>query len=1224
MILLSVVVFLGLLAASAPSLVSHSPLGRSLLAQTMAGYGWTADADSVQVGWLTPARVTGLQLHGNRAGSKIHVGELQTTITLPQLFSGDLSRGRFGEIVLRDVHVACSVAASASSLETDLTDFLLPSDEPSTVAPEGTLQVQGLQIDVTDAVTTATWSLKQSNASLQIDPVELQSQWQGVLSQPGGSEGSVQGQATVGMMATDSLPVSLQIQAESLPLSLLSLVARRFPESELPAEITGDLSGNANIAMPASGILSVSLSKVELRGFAAYDPQTHERLWSNELTQLNGDWIWQPGRIIAKQVSAKTDFATVSMNGAFADSISVSGSESNPLAWLDQVDATADILIDLPRLQAAMPSVLPLRTGSSLHRGTIRATIEPMTSNQPRDSRDSQRRRRLVVHSDLIEATADGKPVQIAAMNATAIVASDATQLSAEQFELNSPFARVQGHGDIASGAAEANVDFGKLARMLQPIFEFDQQNMQGDVRVTLRWDAEPSGLWRLRGNSQIDNLAIELAPEQRLQQRQLISTLDIEGRWSSSQRGWSLDELSKGFLSVQGDGMRADAELVQTVPNPDQNMLLPLRLRGQGRIESIAEILRPWMPESLRDVSGGLDFSARASVSAAGELLVQAMDGQISSLKIPSSESEFQQELVKLHFDGKAHWPRQEVSIRTMTLTGDAVSAAVQGEWINNMVDFEIAWRADLDRLQTSATKRVAREPQQRELSSNNRSIADGNGAFQTVGFNRNTPPVAAEDAWIVAGQLEGNTVIIGELAKLQVDTKISGRNVSLSEPLSGSNPPKTSVVWAEPAVELEGKLKCNFSTMAIESESIQLSTDWCGATLTGAVSWQNDAIDLQLRGPARFKMDEVARRLSTLSGMTIVAEGLHQTPLEILYAQNNREQYAFTIKGNLGWETIDTAGMLFGPAEVPFRMTESVVTIQPSRIPVLGPSRLTPRMIGPQVPPLGDQPRPSSPGEITLAGDVHYRPELYIELKPGTIARGVELTPDMTGMWLKYLAPIAADAARVEGTFSADLQQAVVWIDQPRRTEIRGRLDIERVQMNAGPLADQVIASARQLQALAAIGSAPQPPRTGRTLIALPAQSVEFSVAGGAVNHRALMFDVDRARVVTSGQVDFDGRLDLIAQIPLDAKWLGSDLRSLSGQTMTLPIDGTLSRPSLDSAGVRRVIADFGVQAAQKAAQEAAGNYLQQQLGRGQQQLEQGLNKGLEKLRIDKLFGN
>src|SRR5690606_18119175 len=151
------------------------------------------------------------------------------------------------------------------------------------------------------------------------------------------------------------------------------------------------------------------------------------------------------------------------------------------------------------------------------------------------------------------------------------------------------------------------------------------------------------------------------------------------------------------------------------------------------------------------------------------------------------------------------------------------------------------------------------------------------------------------------------------------------------------------------------------------------------------------------------------------------------HQTPLEILYAQNNSKQYAFTVKGSLGWESVDTAGMLFGPAEVPFRMTESIVTIAPSRIPVLGPSRLTPQLIGPQVPPLSDQPRKQSSVEIMLAGGVHYRPELYIELRPGPIAKNVELTPDMTGKWLKYMAPIASDAARVEGSFSADLEHAV-----------------------------------------------------------------------------------------------------------------------------------------------------------------------------------------------------
>jgi hypothetical protein len=57
------------------------------------------------------------------------------------------------------------------------------------------------------------------------------------------------------------------------------------------------------------------------------------------------------------------------------------------------------------------------------------------------------------------------------------------------------------------------------------------------------------------------------------------------------------------------------------------------------------------------------------------------------------------------------------------------------------------------------------------------------------------------------------------------------------------------------------------------------------------------------------------------------------------------------------------------------------------------------------------------------------------------------------------------------------------------------------------------------------------------------------------------------------------------------------------LAGQIVTLPIKGTLSRPSLDSSGVRRVVQELGV----KAVQGTAENYLQQQLNRG----------------IDKIFG-
>jgi hypothetical protein len=129
-------------------------------------------------------------------------------------------------------------------------------------------------------------------------------------------------------------------------------------------------------------------------------------------------------------------------------------------------------------------------------------------------------------------------------------------------------------------------------------------------------------------------------------------------------------------------------------------------------------------------------------------------------------------------------------------------------------------------------------------------------------------------------------------------------------------------------------------------------------------------------------------------------------------------------------------------------------------------------------------------------------------------------------------------------------------------------------------------------------------QPPATtevGKTLMRMPAQTVDFAVNHGVVSHERLFFEIDRAQVVTSGRVSLDGRLNMIAMVPLDERWLGSDLKGLAGQTVTLPIDGTLSRPSLDSRGVAQVITQLGTQAVQSQAE----NYLQQQLNRGLERL-------------------
>ena len=292
-----------------------------------------------------------------------------------------------------------------------------------------------------------------------------------------------------------------------------------------------------------------------------------------------------------------------------------------------------------------------------------------------------------------------------------------------------------------------------------------------------------------------------------------------------------------------------------------------------------------------------------------------------------------------------------------------------------------------------------------------------------------------------------------------------------------------------------------------------------------------------------------------------------------------DNQTQLA--VSGSLGWDGGEVGGVTFGRASAPVRLTETAVQVQPLVVPV-------------------------DRGQVNIAGEVFYRPgPVWIRMDSGVGASNIRVTQQMTHQWLKYLAPLAAQATRIDGTIGAELDEAIIVIDDPNKSRVRGRLIVESAQMNAGPLANQIISGVDQLRAIAQLNAnALTPGHTNRTqLVSMPAQRVEFAVQNGIVQHERLFFQVDKAQVVTSGQVGLDGRLNLVAQVPLEASWLGSDLQSLAGEPVALPISGTLSQPSLDSRGVREVVLKLGT----KAVTSEAENYLQKQLGKS----------------LDKIFG-
>ncbi|NND96363.1 MAG: hypothetical protein HKN47_03420 [Pirellulaceae bacterium] len=1185
---------LGLLVLGAPSFLSHSPMGRSMVAHAAADYGLDAQVDSLSVGWFTPLRISGVQLRGKSAGSDIAIEQIETSLTVRDLLTRKTSS--FGEVLVRGLNIRCAVSNGRCSLEDDLQALLEPS-EPSSDPAIGLIEIQDLAMTATDTITGSTWQLSQSNATVDLNDNQLAAKFSGVLTEPRGGGGALQGsmqwisppnasRSQPSNPQTGPTPVSdwkMTLDTDSLPLSVVSLLHRRFPNesASLPQDISGDATGAISAVGRSDGSIEASLQNFQIRNLHATEPTApniaanqaaaHGRVWTNKLATFHGDVTLVGDRVIGRGLTAQADFASATLDGAFSRSITLVGANNNPLRWLEALDGTAQADIDLAAMDQAMPGLLPLRSETQLISGRATARINSLPSRQGRRSQ-------LTLKSDAVRARARGQAVVLEPIEINATVLDENGKVHAETFKLTSSFASAVGDGDMQDGRADFQIDFGRLSDMLRPIVDMSQTALAGSANGNIRWNASNQNVWRLKGNANGSNLLVTLPSGQSVKRNSLSATVEAVGRWG----GQSLDELTQAKLSVKGTDLNLDAELTRPVPQPSTTTPLPIRLDGNGRVETLAETLMPWLPTDLHDAAGYFDLHSRGECSTIAARLQNATL-ELTDPKIGYGDRWFSQPKVKVHFDGDYQWPSGDFESRSLTVAGDAVSMALKGQASADNIDLEVAWKAKLERIQGSVRKRAQQWPANRT---------------QTVSFRSNpTRGGDQSEEWLVRGDCEGNFTVRSKQDVLEIQSKSSGSNIAIVQPpdasaqsytvgpmprssnrFNGQNPTFGSmaprVVWAEPNLRINGLTRYDQQTGKINADAMQFSGDWFATTLTGHAIWNETVGDVVLRGPAKLKMDEISRRLTTLSGTAIDVEGIQETPLEIHAARNAAGDVAFTVQGNLGWDLGEIAGVQFGPATVPVRLTETTVEISPSTVPV-------------------------GQGEVTLAGEVFYRPgPIWLRTRPGTVARNLRLTPDMTNRWLKYLAPLAADAARIDGTMSVELDEAIVVVDTPEHSRVKGRINIDSAQMTAGPLAAQIIGGIDQLKSLTRL--TPAEARNNTTLLTMPPQTIDFALDHGIVRHQRLFFEIDRAQVMTSGEVSLDSQVNLVAQVELDERWLGGDLKGLAGQGVSLPITGTLSRPSLDPSGIRNVVTTLGTQAATNAIQETAENYLQKQLNR------------------------
>lgn len=1211
--LFAVLGFLALAVLAAPSIVSHTGIGRSILASTAATYHWQATADAIDVGWITPLTLQNLKLVGPSGETVVQVERANTALTVTQLIGFDPAET--GEITLRGVQCAAVVDNGYSSIEADLAEVWAdePQAAPSNARAE--IQLQNVSAAFRDRVDDRTWVLKQSNVGVRVDGGHVTADVSGVVREPDGDEGGLQSRwvwndsnlkspRDVAASPPQNATVwELFVETESFPLSVMQLMTRRLGDSGagLPRQVTGDTTGRMSFVGSTDGSVRGELGDVRIRNLQTIVPASTSNpsgpridQWNNRLATLNGRLLISDGWLVGQGLQLTTDFGSATIDGSFPTTISLVGTNDNPIRWLQALDGRAEVDIDLAALNQSLPGLIPLRADATLVSGRARGGIENTRPVDPATGKPSPARSRLTLTSESLRARADGRIVVIDPIEISALVGQAEGHLRAERFKFASSFGTAFGSGTLESGTAELEIDFGRLYTMLRPVIDFSELSLGGNAGGKIQWSVKQGkgyDRWELSGNGEANDLLVTLPDGQRFKRSIVQGDLSAAGRWD----GRTLQELTSAQIALRSSGVLAAVELTEPVEVPTGDSIYPVRLETDGRLENLSESLRPWLPETLVEAEGRLTGSAIARIGRSSGSLSQATF-VLQQPRINYDGQWFSQPKLDVNFNGVFAWPSGNFSSQETTVVGESLSVAIRGEASRETTNLDVAWEADLEGLQRSFNATLARaasNPQARPISYR---------ATQATGYR-------------IGGRCKGKATITDQTDLWNIATDCSVNNLVLYDSADDRPVPPGSTfglgfgqqrpqlkgerLWFEPRIKLTGPIKYHPATGAIRIPGLQLACDWFAGTIAGSIENQDGHTNVTLSGPTRLKMEAAAERLSAVLGRRIWARGLHESEINIQATIKPGAEVTYVATTDIGWEQCDVEGVRFAAATLPLRVNEQSVRVAKTSVPIVSILETT-------------VPRPTPTAQANFAADIRYSADpMTIEFDAGSKLQSLQITPASAATWLKYLAPLAANATRIDGSLNLNFERAVLVPSDPNASLVRGSVDVEQMTLSSGPLSDRLIQGVRQVKQLAQLAGGQADPAGPQTWIEMPPQNVEFSFENGVATHQRMYFNIDRAILMTSGRVGTDSRINLVAQVPLDARWLGSDLKGLAGQTITLPITGTLSRPTLDDSAVRNVVRELGTKASAEVIQNRLDGLLKKELGSSIDQLNQGLEK-------------
>ncbi len=708
----------------------------------------------------------------------------------------------------------------------------------------------------------------------------------------------------------------------------------------------------------------------------------------------------------------------------------------------------------------------------------------------------------------------------------------------AAQVNAQTDFANLTAGGTQRSGAAHGTIDLDRLYDRISRWVELPVQTLSGTVKL--------DGTWKTPAERRIQ-AAIDLETTPLRISTAAGNTIE-EPAWTGQ---------VEAVCEVDAEGVRrieqARLDLVAAEERWALELAEPLVIRGSETVGARAAFLLDVHTDLERCHRRGAVWMSSPPILAARGRLALAASGQIG-LEGASVRS--------------ANW-----NCENLYLAGEQFQFQephVIGKF-NGRVDSDDFSQliVELLQVQSSSFSVVAQDSAEQD------GARSGRGRFR-VDLGRLATSAALGDPARCIGLVDGNVAWRIGPAACAFSVQLDGKQIAIA---TSQGRPENTQMWTEPSVQVQASGAYEFDAGAARLDRLSFVLPW--GQLDGTLHWgpirnAPDGMETKFSGQVSYDAERLAGKLAPMTGNLLRLTGTHTSPVEIRWKQGGGAAMAGLSVDQLtvGWRSANLAGVQVGEAEVPVRVQEGVLTAA-SEIPISGGA-----------------------ARFDITSDLKADSPTIVQ-QPQTVLENVQITDEMSASWLKYVAPLVAEATRVDGRLSLRLDEAVLVPGTPQAHRLRGVLTIHKASVGPGPLANQFILLSRQLDALRkqqlAQAIAPQQ----QVWVDLPEQNIRFAMSDGRVTHDNLNVRIGDVTLRTTGTVALDGSLAMRAFVPIPDNWVDKSpwLAGLRGQTLEFPVSGTLWQPGIDA----RLLADLGQQTIRSAAAGA---------------LQQGLQRGLGKL--------